>query len=88
MPRPADRLPDNAPGDWYVDRSCIDCGTCRRLAPATFAEAEGHARVHTQPRDTATTLRAVMAQIKADKGKQMKAFERKLQQQGGALSLV
>ena len=38
MPRPADRLPTNVPGDWYVDRSCINCGTCRRIAPATFAE--------------------------------------------------
>jgi glyoxylase-like metal-dependent hydrolase (beta-lactamase superfamily II)/ferredoxin len=61
MPRPADRLPDNAPGDWYVDRSCIDCGTCRRIAPATFADAGGHARVHAQPRDAAGTLRAGMA---------------------------
>ncbi|MEN9786467.1 MAG: hypothetical protein RLZZ299_1731 [Pseudomonadota bacterium] len=61
MPRPADRLPDNAPGDWYVDRSCIDCGTCRRIAPGTFADAGDHARVHTQPRDAAGTLRAGMA---------------------------
>jgi hypothetical protein len=29
-----------------------------------------------------------MAKIKADKSKQMKTFERKLEQQGGALSLV
>jgi hypothetical protein len=29
-----------------------------------------------------------MAQIKAAKGKEMKAFESKLKQQGGALSLV
>ena len=29
-----------------------------------------------------------MAQIKAEKGKERKAFARKLEQQGGALSLV
>ena len=33
-------------------------------------------------------LNQVMAKIKADKSKQMKTFERKLEQQGGALSLV
>jgi LMBR1 domain-containing protein 1 len=33
-------------------------------------------------------LNQVMAQIKASKGKEMKAFETKLKQQGGALSLV
>ena len=37
----ADRLPDNAPGDFFVDRTCIDCDTCRRIAPAVFAEARG-----------------------------------------------
>ncbi len=35
-----------------------------------------------------THLNNVMAKIKADKGKEMKAFARKLDQQGGALSLV
>jgi LMBR1 domain-containing protein 1 len=33
-------------------------------------------------------LNEVVAKIKAEKGKQMKGFEKKLQQQGGALSLV
>ena len=41
MPKPSERFPDNAPGDWYVDRSCIDCGTCQRVAPATFARSDG-----------------------------------------------
>ncbi len=41
MPTPSARFPDNAPGDWYVDRSCIDCGTCQRIAPTTFARSEG-----------------------------------------------
>ena len=39
MARLADRYPDNADGDLYVDRTCIDCGTCRHVAPAVFAEA-------------------------------------------------
>jgi glyoxylase-like metal-dependent hydrolase (beta-lactamase superfamily II)/ferredoxin len=30
----------NADGDWFVDRRCIDCGTCRDIAPDLFV-AEG-----------------------------------------------
>ena len=33
MASPAERLPDNVPGNFYVDRTCIDCDTCRRIAP-------------------------------------------------------
>jgi len=32
-----DRLPDNAPGKYYVDSSCIDCDQCRVDAPEFFA---------------------------------------------------
>src|SRR5438876_499354 len=34
MARPENRLPHNADGDFFVDDSCIDCDTCRSLAPA------------------------------------------------------
>src|SRR5205807_1309544 len=33
------RRPENAAGDLFVDSSCIDCDTCRWMAPATFARA-------------------------------------------------
>ncbi|MGZ5426499.1 MAG: 4Fe-4S domain-containing protein, partial [Thermoanaerobaculia bacterium] len=36
MARLAERLPENAPGDFYVDRTCIDCATCRQMAPEVF----------------------------------------------------
>ena len=35
------RHPANAAGDWFVDERCIDCGTCRELAPPLFADALG-----------------------------------------------
>lgn len=45
----AKRLDSNSPGDFYVDATCIDCGTCRWLAPASF-DAEGErSRVYRQP---------------------------------------
>jgi glyoxylase-like metal-dependent hydrolase (beta-lactamase superfamily II)/ferredoxin len=46
------QVPENVPGDFFVDSTCIDCDTCRQLAPAVFAEAPDHAFVHHQP-DTA-----------------------------------
>lgn len=61
MPRPADRLSGNAPGDWYVDRSCINCSTCRRIAPETFHEQHGQSVVYAQPKEPAASLRAGMA---------------------------
>jgi len=46
-----DRLPDNAPGKWYVDSSCIDCDVCRTTAPDNFEanEDEGYSFVSKQP---------------------------------------
>ncbi len=63
MANPASRLPDNAPGDFYVDSSCIDCDTCRRVAPAVFEEGSGHSFVRAQPGDAAGRRRALMALV-------------------------
>jgi glyoxylase-like metal-dependent hydrolase (beta-lactamase superfamily II) len=32
------RNPDSAPGDWYVDTACIDCGASRHVAPGLIVE--------------------------------------------------
>ncbi|MDP2315213.1 MAG: MBL fold metallo-hydrolase [Pseudomonadota bacterium] len=63
MARLEARLPDNVPGDLYVDRTCIDCGTCRHVAPAVFAEGSDHSYVYAQPGDDGTLLRARMAMV-------------------------
>jgi glyoxylase-like metal-dependent hydrolase (beta-lactamase superfamily II)/ferredoxin len=63
MARLADRLPDNAAGEFYVDKSCIDCDTCRQVAPAVFGEASDHAFVHAQPANGDETRRALMALV-------------------------
>lgn len=63
MARLADRLPDNAPGEFYVDRTCIDCGTCSRIAPGVFADADDHRFVRRQPEGDAERLRALMALV-------------------------
>src|SRR5262245_45627630 len=68
MATPARRYPDNAPGDFYVDDTCIDCDACRRIAPAVFAEARDHSFVRAQPSDDAARRRALMALVACPTG--------------------
>ena len=51
------RVPENVPGEFFVDSTCIDCDTCRQLAPATFGETAAYAFVHTQPQTIEATRR-------------------------------
>src|SRR5882672_4498797 len=64
MARLADRLPENADGDLYVDGSCIDCDTCREVAPAVFARAaRGVSYVARQPGGEGERRRALVALV-------------------------
>jgi ferredoxin len=51
MADPDQRVPENAPGRYYVDRTCIDCDLCRETAPGNFVrnDAEGYSFVTRQP---------------------------------------
>lgn len=46
-----DRLPDNVPGKFFVDKMCIDCDVCRDTAPANFTrnDENGYSYVFKQP---------------------------------------
>ena len=48
------RRPENAPGGFYVDSSCINCDVCRRLAPSTFSKVGPQSAVHRQPASPAS----------------------------------
>ncbi len=63
MANPAKRLPENARGEFFVDSTCIDCDTCRQLAPAVFAEGSGHAVVHRQPTTQGDRRHALQALV-------------------------
>jgi glyoxylase-like metal-dependent hydrolase (beta-lactamase superfamily II)/ferredoxin len=56
-------LPTNIPGSWFVDSTCIDCDTCRQLAPRVFGEADDHSFVQSQPEpgDERAALHALLA---------------------------
>jgi glyoxylase-like metal-dependent hydrolase (beta-lactamase superfamily II)/ferredoxin len=85
--RVADRLSQNAPGDYFVDSTCIDCGTCRQIAPDVYgrSDAAGQTVVLCQPQTPASRLRAAMGLVacptasigterKADVGPAVAAF--------------
>ena len=57
MARVALRHRDNAPGDWFVDERCIDCGTCREVAPELFASIGDQSVVARQPEPSPTGRR-------------------------------
>jgi glyoxylase-like metal-dependent hydrolase (beta-lactamase superfamily II)/ferredoxin len=56
-----DRRPENIAGEFYVDSSCIDCDTCRWMAPTVFQQAGDMSAVYHQPTEPAEKLQALQA---------------------------
>ena len=50
------KAPENLPGEFFVDLTCIDCDLCRQTAPGLFARKysgnEGYTFVARQPCNT------------------------------------
>ena len=63
MAQIAQRLPQNAEGDFFVDASCIDCDACRQIAPTVFREERDQSVVYQQPRTPDEMQRALMALV-------------------------
>src|SRR5438132_9961866 len=63
MANPALRLPENIPGDFFVDSTCIDCDACRQIAPETFIDAGDVSIVAHQPGSEEEAKRALMALV-------------------------
>src|SRR5437773_3855093 len=55
--------PENAPGNFFVDDTCIDCDLCRQIAPSVFKEHSDHSVVFHQPESATETHRAAMALV-------------------------
>ncbi len=62
------RLPENVPGDFYVDATCIDCDTCSQLAPAIFRDHGDQCSVHRQPESDDEVRLAMMALVACPTG--------------------
>ena len=57
------RLKTNVEGNFFVDSTCIDCDTCRQLAPATFKEDGEFSTVFRQPDSAEAEFAAYQALI-------------------------
>jgi len=62
------RLSQNVPGDFFVDSTCIDCDTCRQIAPAVFRDHGDASSVYQQPSTAGETQRALMALVACPTG--------------------
>ena len=57
------RHPQNAPGDWYVDTRCIDCGAARTAAPGLIVERGGQSVFARQPQTADERMMAWRARL-------------------------
>ncbi|GLT75463.1 hypothetical protein SLA2020_471860 [Shorea laevis] len=55
------RRPQNVEGDFFVDHTCIDCDTCRWMAPQIFTRVDGMSAVLKQPTCKEERLKALQA---------------------------
>ncbi len=55
------RLATNVEGSLYVDSTCINCDTCRQLAPASFREDGEYSAVSRQPENREEILKSYQA---------------------------
>lgn len=63
MAQPGLRRAENVPGPFYVDATCIDCDTCRWMAPQTFVASGGQSAVNRQPVQPADLDAAARAMV-------------------------
>ena len=62
------RLPENVPGDFFVDSTCIDCDTCSQLSPMVFRDHGDQCSVYHQPSTFEETRLAMMALVSCPTG--------------------
>jgi len=68
MANPRLSVPENLPGEFFVDSTCIDCDACRQIAPATFAAGTATSYVQRQPVDAAARRSALHALLACPTG--------------------
>lgn len=62
------RLATNTSGNFFVDSTCINCDTCRQLAPASFQEVGEYSAVVSQPEGDAELHQAYQALLACPTG--------------------
>ncbi|AFY78512.1 hypothetical protein Ple7327_3292 [Pleurocapsa sp. PCC 7327] len=80
------RRSENVDGNFYVDSTCIDCDTCRWMAPEIFNRSGEQSAVYHQPANEIERLRAMQALLSCptasigtvEKPKDIKAAQRSI----------
>jgi len=80
------RLDSNIAGDFYVDSTCINCDTCRQLAPKSFEEVGEYSAVLHQPEGAEQIHQAYQALLACPVGSIGTEHSDKLQVQGAMAS--
>jgi glyoxylase-like metal-dependent hydrolase (beta-lactamase superfamily II)/ferredoxin len=62
------QVSENVPGEFFVDNTCIDCDTCRQLAPHTFEDTGNTSFVKTQPQTPEEVRKATQALLACPTG--------------------
>src|SRR5436190_533752 len=62
------RVPENLPGDFFVDSTCIDCDACRQIAGSVFGQAASTSYVRHQPLANSERRRALDALLACPTG--------------------
>lgn len=62
------QVSENIPGEFFVDNTCIDCDTCRQLAPQTFEDAGSTSYVKVQPQTPEEIRNATLALLACPTG--------------------
>jgi glyoxylase-like metal-dependent hydrolase (beta-lactamase superfamily II)/ferredoxin len=62
------RLKENIKGEFFVDSTCIDCDTCRQIAPEIFQDHGDQSSVYRQPKTNQEIFRANMAVVACPTG--------------------
>jgi glyoxylase-like metal-dependent hydrolase (beta-lactamase superfamily II)/ferredoxin len=62
------QVPENAMGEFFVDNTCIDCDTCRQLAPRTFEDSGRTSFVKLQPQTAEEIHKATQALLACPTG--------------------
>ncbi len=59
---------ENVDGDFFVDTTCIDCDTCRQIAPESFKDAGDYSYVWEQPNSVQARRKATQALLACPTG--------------------
>jgi len=62
------KVAENVEGEFFVDSTCIDCDTCRQLAPSVFEDAGNTSYVQYQPQTPPETRAALQALVACPTG--------------------